>query len=370
MKSVDILKKLVQIKSLSKNEGNLAQYIFDFGKENNLDVERQDGNIIYKFQKGCSKCIILNAHMDTVKPGDINLWQYPPFGENAGVVENGKLYGLGASDDKAGIASYLKLALLLKSKKNTIDVFIVFVINEEIDGSGSNSFVSYFTRNYKHHYKEVSAIIAEPTNLKTMEIGHRGNYFIKLVTNGDSGHGSQPQLIKIHAIDEMTKVITIMKKTAVELAVKYKDNILGIPTFSLTGIYSSETSPNKIPPICSSTWDIRTTPKLHNKILKILSKKLRDTAAIELIATPVSYGLTSPNEDVISVIKNFVPSVDVRISPGSNDICFFTQAGIPAVTFGPGNKETIHKENEFVDIENIDKAVEVYKKIISSFINI
>ncbi len=363
----EILKQLVQIESYSGQEEKLASFIMDFCQKNNLTVEKQNKNIVIKFLTGSKKCLIFNAHMDTVKPGDIELWQYPPFGENSGIVKDGKLYGLGASDDKAGIASFLSLALLLKNKKPLIDIIFAFVTKEEVDGSGTKSFISFFSEKYLKSYKEIAVIIGEPTNLNSLEIGNRGNYFIKLITHGNSGHGSQPHLIKKHAIEEMIEVIAMVKKIGKELGAKYKDKILGSPTFSLTGIQTPGNSPNKIPDTCYSIWDIRTTPKLHNKLLSIMKKQLKGKTTIELISNPVSYALTSPKEKIISIIKSLVPSLNIKIAPGSNDTCFFTQIGFPAITFGPGSKEVIHKANEFAELKNIYKAVKIYHKVIDFF---
>lgn len=362
-----ILKQLVQIESFSGQEEKLADFIMGFCQKNNLPVEKQSENVVIKYLTGSKKCLIFNAHMDTVKPGDVSLWKYPPFGKDGGIVKDGKLYGLGASDDKAGIASFLSLALLLKNKKPPIDIIFTFVTKEEVDGFGTKSFVSFFSEKYLKSYKEIAVIIGEPTNLSSLEIGNRGNYFLKLITHGDSGHGSQPQLIKKHAIEEMIEVIATVKKIGKELETKYKDKILGSPTFALTGIQTQGNSPNKIPDSCYSIWDVRTTPKLHSKLLSIIKKQLKAKATIELVVNPVSYALTSPKEKVISILKSLVPSLNIKISPGSNDTCFFTQIGLPAVTFGPGSKKVIHKENEYVELKNIDKAVEIYHQIINLF---
>src|SRR3989344_4280618 len=186
-KTIHILKQLVQIQSYSGNENNLAEYIFKIAKEHHLDVEEHEGNIVIKFLNSSSKCLVFNAHMDTVKEGNIDLWSDPPFGEKAGIVKDGKLYGLGASDDKAGVAALLSLALELKNDQPPLNVFFTFVKNEEIDGSGSEAFVSYFKKNYANNYSQKAAILSEPTDLTSIEIGNRGNAFIKITTQGDSG---------------------------------------------------------------------------------------------------------------------------------------------------------------------------------------
>jgi len=363
----EILKQLVQIKSYSGQEKELADFIMDFCQKNDLPAENQNGNIIIKYLVGSQKCLIFNAHMDTVKEGNIKQWNYQPFGEKSGEVENGKLYGLGASDDKGGITSLLLLALEYKNKKPPIDLFFTFVVNEEIDGSGTESFVNYFMDKFAKNYNDVSVVIAEPTNCNAIEIGHRGNIFVKVATTGDSGHSSNPDRIKIHCIEKMIKVISKIKRLEKEIQTFYFDDVLGYPTICLTGFNSSKSSVNKVPSECDTTWDIRTTPLLHDKFMNILEKELSNDVEIELIGKPVNFGLTGKNSQIVNIFKKIVNDLEIKISSGSNDMAFFTSIGIPAVTFGPGNKETIHKENEYIELKNIDKSIGIYKELINNY---
>lgn len=365
--SQKILKQLIQIKSYSGQEKELADFIMDFCQKNNLPAEKQDGNIIIKYLVSSKKCLIFNAHLDTVKEGNISSWVYPPFGKEAGVIDDKKIYGLGASDDKGGITSLLLLALEYKNKKPPIDLFFTFVINEEIDGSGTKSFVNYFIEKFAKNYHDVSVVIAEPTNCNKIEIGHRGNTFIKIKTTGDSGHSSNPDKIKIHCIEKMIKVISKIKRLEKEIQTFYFDDVLGYPTICLTGFNSSKSSVNKVPSECNTTWDIRTTPLLHDKFMNILGKKLGKEVEVKLIGKPINYGLTDINSKIVGVFKKIAPNLEIKISPGSNDTTFFTSIGIPAITFGPGNKEAIHKENEYIELKNINKSVDIYKKIISNY---
>ena len=164
MDCVKLLQKLIQIPSFSGHEEKLAAFIVDFAKKNGLPVAMQEGNVVVKFTGYGSKALILNAHMDTVEPGELNSWSVPPIGVKAGVIHDGKLFGLGASDDKAAIAVFLEAVLHLKKFPPPLDVFIVFVTNEETDGTGSKTFVKYFQNRYAGFYSDLSTLIFHTHN--------------------------------------------------------------------------------------------------------------------------------------------------------------------------------------------------------------
>lgn len=367
MDCAELLQKLIQIPSFSGQEEKLAAFIVQWAKKHGLPVEKQDGNVVLKFIGYGSKALILNAHMDTVKPGLLTHWSTPPIGVKAGAIHDGKMYGLGASDDKAAIAAFLNVALQLKEFPPSIDVFIVFVTNEETDGSGSQSFVNYFTKKHAGRYSEISGVLGEPTDLSSIEIGHRGNVFIKITTVGDTGHGSQPDKIKKYAIQSHIQVIETIRKMAEIWAKEYNDPILGSPTFCLTSIFSGKSSVNTIPVLCSSTWDIRTTPAIDSKIIPLLQTELGEGIKIEYLCAPSSHGLTSKHAKIVGIFQKLLPGIAIKISPGSNDIGVFQAGNIPAITFGPGNKHAIHKPDEFVEIEKVYQSVAIYLKVIQAY---
>ena len=367
MSTQTLLSSLVKIPSYSGQERALAAFIMQWAHAHGIQAELQNGNVLIPFVAGSSKALIFDAHMDTVTPGAENLWNVPPTGSGAGVIKNGKLYGLGASDDKAAIASFLLLAQELQRSPPPLDVFIVFVSCEETDGSGSQSFVQYFQKNHARKYQKVAVIIGEPTDLQTIEIGHRGNIFLQVATHGDSGHGSQPQQIKTHAVLEHVKIIKKIITLGKSLSEKYRDPVLGSPSFCLTGIQTDTSSPNTVPSVCASTWDVRTTPTLHAQVIPILQKTLGKDATITHLGNPASFGFTAPNSSIVTLLQTFVPKAQVSVSPASNYICAFTTAGISAVTFGPGQKDTIHKPNEYVQLQKVDDAIEIYSGLIQAW---
>ncbi len=169
------------------------------------------------------------------------------------------------------------LAKKLKDNKPKCDVWLTFVVSEETSGSGTKNFLTWFKKNYIKQYKDIAGVLLEPTGLESIEVGHRGNIFIKLKTLGDSGHGSQPQKIQNHAVFIMIKVLEKIQKLEKSWKKKYKHEFLGEPSIGIaTSIQAgSVESPNKFPDSCVTTLDIRTTPKLNSVVLQELKESLK-----------------------------------------------------------------------------------------------
>lgn len=369
-KQIDFIKTLseiVQIPSFSKEEEELAQYLYGFCIKHKLPVDKQDKNIVIKFLTGSDKCLIFDAHMDTIKPGDIKLWKHPPFGTKSGVIQNGKMYGLGTSDNKSGIVSLLLLSFEFIKAKPPIDLFFIFSTNEEIDSQGVKSFIKYFNKKQKTKYKEIAAIVVEPTDLTYIELGYRSSAIIEITTYGDSGHSARPEEIKQNAIVNMIKVINKMNDLENKLKIKAKDKVLGYPTFTLTNIKSPEGSYNQIPNQCNSVWDIRVTPKIEKNFSSILKTTLDKEVKINIIKPPGDCIKVSPKEKIVKIFQEVIQGIKTQSAKGANNTGSFIRAGIPAISFGPGHKAVIHKENEYVKLINIDKAVDIYKQVIDSY---
>lgn len=371
-----LLAELVRIRSVTGEEAEILEFIARFCRTHGLPCEADDAGVTVPLAHGAPCALIFNAHVDTVGAGDAGRWHSPPFGEGAGAVVDGRLYGLGASDDKAGVAALLCLAASLGGEPLPLDVYFTFVAREETDGTGTRAFLSHFCAEadptqpwlrYVPHYREKAAVIAEPTNLCSTEIGHRGSAFLRLTVSGDSGHASQPDRVRRQALRMMLEVIGRMDALATRLRADYRHETLGEPTFCLTGIQAPSDSPNKIPGSCTSTWDVRVTPALEDKLAGMLAEELAGWAEIEYLKPMSTCGMTSPDSPIVQALRHVVPGLAVVPSPASNDICFFTRAGIPAVTFGPGTKEAEHQENEWAPVSSLDRSIRIYRDLITTF---
>lgn len=368
-----LIQQLIAIKSISGQEQAISEFVFSWLKKQAeiKAIKIGNGNIAFCIEgENRNKAMIFNAHLDTVSPGNFSDWKFPPYGLKSGMVKNRKIYGLGASDEKAGVAALMLLAKKLIKGKPPVDVWLTFVVNEEIDGAGTKEVMKYFDKQgmFKQ-YKSVAGVICEPTGLSEIQIAHKGNVFLRLDVKGDAGHGSEPEKIKINAISELNKIIQKVIRIGEKWQRAYPDDILGIPTVSLTGFQAGDINvPNSFPSKAVATFDIRTVPVMHNKVVPEIKRLLKaEDVVISTIGDPAPPGLTSKNDAIVLALKKVCPKAKITSTSGSTDMCFFSEKGIQAVIFGPGEIDVVHKPDEYCYLEKIDKCVILYEKLISEW---
>lgn len=361
----ELLRQLVKINSISGNEQELSEFIFKYLDNLKLSPMRQNGNVLVHFKGTSNRALIFNAHMDTVKPGLIEKWIYPPF---EGHVEEseGKLYGLGASDNKSSIAVLLNVCEWVKENSPDYDIWFSFTVREELDGSGTQSFVDWLKKNnYLRNYNETQAVVCEPRSSKEVSLGNKGNIFVKLTVAGETGHSAKKNQIKKQAVLECINIIEKLDRLEKDINERLYESDFGPTTIAVTGFKSDEGSPNRIPARCEITLDIRTVTKTHQIILDRMRDELTDfDVKLEYAYQPKRPVRTSEKSRIVQVIKKNNPELQMSLTETGNDSVFFMDENIPTIVFGPGNKEQSHKENEFVELKNLDTCLGIFKNLI------
>lgn len=354
-----VLERLISIKSLSGSEYNMRDFLLNFLKEKGVDAIISEGNIFVHINNGSKKCLIFNAHLDTVDVGNISLWNSDPFQL---LEKDNRYFGLGVSDEKISVALLVDLILELKNSSLNTDVFFVFVVNEELDGSGSASFVDYFIKH--HSYETIACILCEPTNASFIELGNKGNIFLEVITRGKSSHSSRP-FEAVNAVDIMFEAIK--KSREIIKSIGLRSEQLGETTITAPTKISAGDSVNKIPDLCTAVFDIRTIPETHDLIMGLLNAGVSSNdVLLRFYVPPCRPSLTSESENIVKLFEQSEIK-EKSYNSGSNDACFFTNIGIPCVVFGAGNKNAVHQPNEYVDIVNIAKTKKIYLEIINNF---
>lgn len=370
---IELTKQLVQIRSISGQETEIINFIKKLLAKWAIPVSTiKNGGLAIKVKgENSQDALIFNAHLDTVPEGNSNNWTYPPYGHKAAEVAGNKIYGLGASDMKAGIASLLTALNWMLANKPKCDVWFSFVVREEIDGSGTKNFVKWFKQNHSSSYQTAQAIVCEPTNLTQIDLGHRGNCFIKLIIKGDAGHGSKPHLIKRNAALYAAEIAQRIEKQKDAVLKKYDNNKETPSSIGITSINAGTLdAPNRFSDTATIGLDFRFSPNLRkdpkyilNKILEGYKYTYEEITEFDLTNAP----FTTRNERVVQALSTAANIANFGMKLSSCDMATFTKNGIHTCIFGPGNPHVIHKPDEYCEVSQIEKAAEIYIQTADNF---
>lgn len=366
--AIALTKQLITIPSVSDNEAEILSFVAKWmdqaGFDQVITKERFTAGLIRGKSKAgqpAGKALLLCGHIDTVPAGDESAWQGSPWQPR---TKGDRLYGLGASDMKSGVAIQMITGQsYLTERRDDLDLWCVAVAHEEVDGAGSADFTKYFAQSTS--YDQVSCIIAEPTDQR-IELGHRGNRFVQLLFEGKSGHASQESAYSISSLPPLITFMNDLIRVRLELHRTYYHPTLGEPTFTPTriepaGMYSS----NKTASASYIAVDIRTTPELDQAFdswLDQLASKYH--FSWRYAADPVSSALCDENASILRAMQHILPEASTAVSYGATDQAFFQAIGAQTVIYGSGDFDQAHAINESVSLARIKDTYRVYRQLI------
>ena len=345
MNTEKLLCSLVEIESISGNEIKIVHFLKDYFSKMGFTAKIDGRNLVCEVGKG-NKTILLNSHLDTVPacPG----WTFDPFKSQK---IKGKIYGLGSNDAKGCVASMVDAFVSLEEKNLGGRTIIALTCDEETGGQG----LEYIIKKIR---KIDAAIVGEPTNLDIC-IAQKGNMILKISSKGKSSHSSYPEN-GVNAISNACGFIRAIN------GVKFnkKHEMLGLPTVAVTMIKGGIRT-NVIPAECEFTLDIRSTPKYnHEELFKLVKNKLKG-AVVKKHSTRLVPKETKKDESIVKIAKKLLKSGLV----GSSTMSDWAFLSCPAIKLGPGNSRMSHQANEHVEIKQLEKAAEAYKKILNGFLS-
>ena len=352
----------------SVGEEEIGDYLYEHFKKNNIDCIKQNvtgnrNNILASTEVDKNKdTILLCSHLDTINMAGVNF--------NPKII-NGKIYGIGSCDAKASVASMVNAFInIKKNNKKITNLFFAGLIGEEYMHKGVKKFIKEF-KDFD------SAIIGEPTNLN-IGIGHKGYIRFRIKTIGRSGHGSNPKL-GINAIYNMAKLINRIR-TKLELKYnKIQHEVIGNPTINI-GKITGGIDYNIIPDNCVIEIDRRTIPReKYDNVLndfKILIKEIESEendfhAKINGPIESAPYLETNNDEKIVKIAykicKKINKTSEINGLSYTTDGGFLAKAGIPTIVLGPGNISNCHKLGEYISLNQVNLASEIYKDIILNY---
>ena len=371
---VDFMRRLIQVKSLSGREQEVVQLVEREMEKVGFDEVFIDGfgNVIGRVGDGKIK-IAIDAHLDTVDIGNPDLWEKDPF---SGDVDDEWVYGRGASDQKAGMASMVYGVKVMKALSLFGD-FTLYVVGSVLEENCDGLCWKYILEN--DVTKPDFVLITEPTGLN-INIGQRGRVEFRIKTKGLSAHASAPERGE-NAIYKMAKIINEVEKLNESLK---DDPFLGKGTIAVTQIFFKSPSQNAVPDECVIHIDRRLTKgetkeSAYEEIREIFRKTGIDGEIVELICEERSYtGLlysmekyfptwVTGEKDIIveSARKAYKEVFEKEPTIGkwtfsTNGVVTAGIYKIPTVGFGPGDEIFAHAPNEKVRISHLLKAAAFY----------
>lgn len=366
-----LLKKLIQAETTSdKGELAAAEVIWAefsrWGIESQIDAwDQTRANIIAQVKSTSRRAALLFAcHLDVVGPGEAT-WSSPAF---AAEEKDGKIYGRGSSDMKGGIAAAVTAISRLVDSGTKLQGDIVFlaVAGEETDSCGAKRFIS----DHGWLSELAGVIIPEPTDFSIVT-AHRGMLWLEIATKGKAAHSSTPQL-GINAITSMRSVLDELESYKIT-AEPHK--LLGECSMSVNTIAGGKTL-NVVPDKCSIGIDIRTLPALNPQniitdIEKILTKLKSENSQFDAEVSVLRQVQPLETDSSCDFVKDFCSCLGTNQTKAvgfTTDGPFFASLGAPVIIFGPGKPQLCHQPDEYIEINDVEKAVEHYQNIILKYL--
>ncbi len=332
-----------------------------------IEVAPQRSNILAKFESpGSTQTILFDAHQDTVPVVGMTIDPFNP------VEHDGKLYGRGACDVKGGMAAMLHAFARLHAERpaDATNVIISCSCDEESTTLGVHDLVSYWG-DCKGKSRLISdppdvSIVAEPTGLDAV-VAHLGVLRFRVHTHGRACHSSDPSRGE-NAIYKMARVIAGLQQIASELSVAVQSHPLCGPAAMSVGRIDGGTSVNIVPAHCTIEIDRRVAPgeqlgELRRQINEqILS--LDPTATIDppWVSSPALDDRDNHRiADRIMAITGQVAGPRRKVGVAyCTHAATIAESGPPAIVFGPGSIEQAHTQDEYIEVEQLDQAAEIY----------
>ena len=394
----DLLKQLVQADSTSdKGESAAAAVIADRFERHGVDcrIDRWDtnrANIMAQVKSaGPRPALLFVCHLDVVGPGK-ERWEYPPFGASE---ENGRIYGRGTTDMKAGIASVVAAICDLAGARADLkgDILFAATAGEETDSAGVVRFVQQMRANSDARLADTGQpqgigdpkrvpgrsdslvpalagiIIPEPTDFAVVT-AHRGLLWLKITTRGKAVHSSTPER-GVNAIGSMKHVLDELEHYQIPFE---RHPLLGECSMSINTISGGEAM-NMVPDRCTLGVDIRTLPgqdhdALRHDFERMLAKLQAGTPQFDadlVVERTVKAMETNPE---CEFVRRLCTAVGVNLT---NAVGFTTDAphlaplGAPIVIYGPGQPKMCHQVDEYIDLADVRAGVDCFKKAILAF---
>ena len=343
--AITLLSSLVSIPSVSREEEQVADFLQNYMERSGIMTGRSGNNIwcISPMFDTKKPTILLNSHIDTVKP--VNGWRKQPF---TAKMEDGKLYGLGSNDAGASVVSLFEVYRYLSATEQAYNLIFLASCEEEV--SGKNGIESVLPQ-----LPPIAlGVVGEPTEMHPA-IAEKGLMVLDVTAHGKAGHAARDE--GENAIYKALDDIQWFRN----YRFPKESSFLGPVKMSVTQV-NAGTQHNVVPDICTFVVDIRSNECYSNEELfqEICSH-------IQSEAKARSFRLNSSH---IDAKHPFVKrAVELGRTPfGSPTLSDQALMRFPSVKIGPGKSSRSHTADEYIRVSEIEEAIGMYIKILDGLV--
>ena len=380
LETARFLMDMVRVPSFSGKEKDVIQVIKKEMEAVGFDEVRIDGlgSIIGRIGSG-PRVIAFDAHIDTVYPGDLSLWNFDPFPPK---IEDGKVWGRGTVDQEGGMASMVTAAKLFKELGLNEAFTILFtgtVMEEDCDGLCWKYLIN------EEKIRPELVVITEPTNMNIYR-GHRGRMEMQVKVKGLSCHGSAPERGD-NAIYKISRIALEIEKLHERLMT---DPFLGKGSVCVSQVFFTGPSQCAVPDSACVNLDRRLTwgETKDSAVAEVQDACTRagyPEAEVIILeyAEPAYTGLVYPMEkyfptwvlaedspwlatatEAFEATQGRMPLVD-KWTFSTNAISIAGMEGIPCIGLGPGDEVQAHFPNEHCPLEHLSGASAFYAAFVA-----
>jgi acetylornithine deacetylase/succinyl-diaminopimelate desuccinylase family protein len=300
--------------------------------------------------------LIFNGHLDTFPIGAIDKWTVPPL---SGTVVDGRIYGRGASDMKAGLAAATVAAILLAEERDRLhgELVLTFVGDEETGGRWGTG---HLLANVPIASGD-AMISGDAGSPQVIRFGEKGQIWIELTAKGVANHGAHVHL-GVNAIDALLRGIekictlrdlpcpipddiraAMLEARAISESVSGEGELDTLQRVTVNlGVIGGGTSVNIIADQAHALLDIRIPPGISAaETIKRIEEMIEETPNVEVhVLTSTDPNVTDPNHEIVELAlanaKGLLGDTVVRnMRVGMSDARLYRKHGIPSIVYGP-----------------------------------
>ena len=313
--------------------------------------------------------LLFEGHTDVVSEGDPLKWTHPPYGAD---IVDGRLYGRGSADMKSGVAAMLFAARALDlARPFPGRVVVAALVDEEGMMAGVKDFVASGRAGGID-----AAIICEPEEREVC-IAQKGAIRVRVTSWGRMAHGAMPE----RGLNPIPPIAAFVQRVAgLQEELQHANGehpYLGWDYITPTVVVANRPEQLNVIPDRAFIWlDIRTTPVTdHSELLARLRSMLGQNDELDVIDDRPPTETAKDHSLVLAVLEAhravYGETPAFGGVPGSTDgTILWRDARIPIVTYGPGGKWIAHQVDEYVEVDEVVRAAEVYVEAARRFLSL